>query len=339
MALPKERKKIVKPKVQYMADAPFAVQLELAEGCQLRCSFCGLNGIRTKKDHDFKFMTAATIRDVMRQIVGAQWNPRIEFAMHGEPTMHPDFVGMVREAREIAPRMHMMMTSNGGGLLRPPGAAGNVALLFDAGLNVLALDDYEGVKIVGKVRAVLDEIRDKVPNLEAFEYPENAAGSPHARRPPNSRTIVMIQDISTAKKGNHSLLNNHAGAGAPPLKEPLQARCAKPFREMSVRWDGNVAVCCNDWRGTYKCGNIVSDGLHDVWHSVEMDAARRELMKSNRNFGPCAGCDATSYRLGLLPDKFGRQKMPEPNSVSRAAIKSALAGAPYTAQVSREWEK
>lgn len=26
-------------------------------------------------------------------------------------------------------------------------------------------------------------------------------------------------------------------------------RCAMPFREMAIRWDGSVALCCDDWRG------------------------------------------------------------------------------------------
>jgi MoaA/NifB/PqqE/SkfB family radical SAM enzyme len=136
---------------KYRQEPPFAVQMELAEGCQLRCTFCGLNGIRGK-DNDFKFMTIDTIRSVARQMTEAGWNSRVEFAMHGEPTMHPDYVGMIAAFREEAPKLQLMMTSNGGGLLRKPGIEENVLALFRAGLNVLALDDYEGIRIVGKVR-------------------------------------------------------------------------------------------------------------------------------------------------------------------------------------------
>jgi len=40
-------------------DAPFAVQIEPTEGCNLRCPFCGLNGMRGK-DNDFKSMSVET---------------------------------------------------------------------------------------------------------------------------------------------------------------------------------------------------------------------------------------------------------------------------------------
>lgn len=121
----------------YKQEPPFAVQIELVEGCNLRCSFCALNGIRGK-ENNFKFMTEKTLRSLVSSIIDEGWNPRLEFAMHGEPTMHPDYVGMIHTARQEAPRLHIMMTSNGGGLLKKPGAAANINALFDAGLNVLA---------------------------------------------------------------------------------------------------------------------------------------------------------------------------------------------------------
>src|SRR5450631_1955482 len=100
----------------YKQEPPFAVQIELAE----RCSFCGLNGIRGK-DNDFKFMESITLIKCIEQMVALDWNPRIEFAMHGEPTMHPDIAPMINFVRQIAPRYPIMVTSNGGGLLKKPG--------------------------------------------------------------------------------------------------------------------------------------------------------------------------------------------------------------------------
>ena len=151
--------------------------------------------------------------------------------------------------------------------------------------------------------------------------------------------VSFIQDISLADKGTHSLLNNHAGSGSPPNQNKQGKRCAKPFRELSVRWDGNVAICCNDWRGLYKCGNVVKDGLNAVWQSKAMGAARVKLYQGQRDFGPCNGCDAHSYRVGLLPDKYGKDSLPLPDSTTLADIDDALRGDPYTQPVLRPWEK
>lgn len=350
-----------------LQEPPFAVQVELTEGCNLRCPFCGLNGIRQPKGNDFKFMDPETLRSLMDQMVAAGWNPRVEFAMHGEPTMHPAVADMVRLARAAAPSYFMMMTSNGGGLLRRPGPAANVRALFDAGLNTLALDDYDGVGIVPKIRAAMSMcpkcmgtghyvVLDKSETCDAcngsgvtapaldgvsvYEYPANKDGNPHTRRKVNGRVLTFVADISHVAKGDgtHSLLNNHAGSGAPLNDSQQHSRCAKPFRELSVRWDGNVAICCNDWRGTYKAGNVVTDGLDAVWNGAAMHAARQKLVLGQRDFGPCKGCDAVSYRVGLLPDKKGQQRLPLPDAATDAAIAAAVAGAPYTPAVKRPWE-
>lgn len=317
-------------------EAPNAVQIELVEGCQLRCSFCGLNGIRGK-DNNYKFMEKQTLQVLCLQMREMKWNPRIELAVHGEPTWHPNLIEMVGLIRTIGPDWYIMMTSNGGGLLGKPGPLANIRNLFEtAGLNTLALDDYDGAKIVPKIRKALQD-EASLADVVVIEYPEEKpAGNPHTRTP--GKRLVFVEDIGKANTGTHSTLNNHAGAGAPPNDSGMGKRCAKPFRELTVRWDGSVAICCNDWRGIYKCGNVVTSGLEKVWNGAAMGAARVKLYRGERDFGPCLGCDATSYRVGLLPDKKGLVRMPKPNVENARDIRDACAGEPYTKPVLREWE-
>jgi radical SAM protein with 4Fe4S-binding SPASM domain len=329
----------------YKQEPPFAVQVELSEGCNLYCDFCGLQGIRDIKEKDFKFMDPAVAKSIAAQIRDLEWNPRIEFAMHGEPTMNPNYIDIVKRFRKRLPRHHIMMTSNGGGLLRPPGIVESLTQLFDAGLNVFAFDAYEYVKIKDKIDAALfgdkafGENGEEAFGFEVHRYPDEKEFSPHNRYGHTARMFIRIQDISVAEKGTHSSLNNHCGAGAPGLKEPLTARCAKPFRELSIRWNGDVAICCNDWRGVFKVGNVVNDGLQEVWHHERFNAARRFLMQGDRgSVSPCNVCDAKSYRVGLLPDKKGRQTLRAPNDKDRALVKEATKGKTLASVVIRPWE-
>lgn len=315
---------------------PYAVQIELVEGCQLRCNFCGLNGIRGK-ENDFKFMSLGLACDLAYKIK-QEWGkslPRIEFAMHGEPSFHPELVEAICGFRQIlGKKAHLMMTSNGGGFLRDPIRLVD-GVLED--LNVLALDWYEGVKIVPKL---MEAYRAQGSHIPSY-YPQDPMANPHRRRKPDEHDLVIVQDIEMATMGTHSVINNHAGCGAPKVDvdHPSQfKRCAKPFREMSIRWDGSVAICCNDWRGEFKCGSVASMALEEVWNGEAMQAARKYLYHGQRTIGPCKGCDALSYRTGLLPDKFGKVKLPPPSEEDRAAVERALGGASYTPPVRRVWE-
>lgn len=329
-----------------LQEAPNAVQIELSQGCNLGCSFCGIHAIgydSMKRGVDF--MTVDTAVSLARQMKEAGWNPRIEFAMHGEPTLHPDKALIIRAFRDNLPRAYIMMTSNGGGLLKD--TEKQIDEMFSAGLNMLALDNYQTVKIVPKIVEKLTGItidqfwefwkeegaaRLNMPSepLLSF-YPEDPLANPHTRR--SDKFISIVRDISVAVDGTHATLNNHAGSAAPLNDRGVGKKCAKPFRELSVRWDGNVALCCNDWPGVYRCGNIKKDGLLAVWNGPEMDAARRMLYLGRREMAPCKGCDATSYRVGLLPDRLGKEEMPAPDATTARIIAAALKKGPYTKPV------
>lgn len=318
--------------VRKKQDPPFCIQIELTEGCNLYCDFCGLQGIRKEKEKNFKFLSIKNAERIASSIKNAKWNSRIEFAMHGEPTMNPDFINVVSIFRKTLPSNQLMMTSNGGGLLKVE----KIKNLFEAGLNILAIDEYEYVLIGAKIRSALNNIES---GWESYEYPENKIASPHRRWPKNTKALIFVKDISSAKEGVHATINNHCGSGAPTNDKGAGKRCAKPFRELSIRWNGEVAICCNDWRGVYKCGNVVKEDIKDIWNNEAFNLARKFLYRGMREFTPCKGCDALSYRVGLLPDKLGKVSLPKPTSKDRNRLSAFNAGKSLTVAIKRPWEK
>lgn len=315
--------------IDFTVDPPNAVQIELTEGCNLYCSFCGLQGIRTKEDKCFKFLSIEMAEVIADRLVESGWNSRIEFAMHGEPTMNPEWKEILSLFRTELPDLPMMLTTNGGGFL-----IGDIVTNLRTALsymNVVAIDAYEYVNIATKLREAAKG------RMIFWEYPEEPESNPHRRRDRYDHDLVFIKDISVATKGTHSSLTNHCGA-AGPLVETAK-RCAKPFRELSIRWDGHIALCCNDWRGAYMVGSIAQSPLEAIWRAPAMLAARRKLYHKLRDFGPCKGCNATSYRVGLLPDKKGKLDLPLPDENDLRVIEEALEQGPYTVPVLRPWEK
>ena len=320
---------------------PFAVQIELVEGCNLRCPFCGINGIRGSK-RTYKAMTRGTAQAVARSFKRADYRGRVEFAMHGEPTLHPEPWPLVTELRRAAPKSHFLVLTNGAGLLRKTRASAR--RWFMAGVNTLGVDEYQQVNLAKKVMRGLGNPKNgdrlkmtaKVRPI-FYRYPADPKGNPH--RPMKGHRLVHIAPIDLADEGTHAMLNNHAGSGAPKNRKGDGKRCAKPFREVSVRWDGSVAVCCNDWRGELPIGNVNEEDLFDkIWQHSVMQAARRKLYHGQRDFGPCDGCDAMSYRVGLLPDPKGKESLPMPTKADRLLLDHALARPPLTEAVARPWE-
>ena len=322
-------------------DAPNSIQIELVEGCNLACSFCGIQQIREngadgpswthgKNSKPYEFMTKETLYSIINTIKSSGWNPRFEFAMHGEPTMHPEYKEFISIMRTNFPKASIMMTSNGGGLLGD--VSDKVNELMDAGLNILFLDNYERIKIVDKIKANYNGPHKVV------SYPADPEGNPHKRRKPNEKLVVVGDDLTIATSGTHAQVSNHAGSSFPLNLTQQDKRCAKPFREMSIRWDGNVAVCCNDWVGWYKCGNVIDTPIEEIWQGESFHAARQKLYHGQRDFGPCNGCDNTTLRNGLLPDRMGQKALPEPTAETEETVKKALSGGTYTKRVKRHFD-
>lgn len=320
---------------------PFAVQIEPAEGCSLACSFCGIQSIRAngadadlgvhgKNSAPYRFLEERTLAKFAKESADAGWNPRWEFAMHGEPTMHPDLAGLVAAVRNFHPRGYIMITSNGSGLLKD--APTKIGALFNAGVNTLALDDYKhSGGWVGKIKEQLTREFITKYDIKPYRYPRDAEGNPHQRH--NKRKLVIINDISENDTGTHQLTNQ--GGNSFAKGSSLEERCAKPFREFSIRWDGNVALCCDDWRGEYKIGNVKDKKPDELWYSEAFEAARRKLYAKDRAFGPCKGCDVRTLRNGLLPDKLGKGEMAASDLESNEVIKRALRGKVFTIKLGK----
>jgi hypothetical protein len=217
--------------------------------------------------------------------------------------------------------------------------------LFQAGLNCLGLDQYQDIAFVPKIKERLTQQFGTLPKkvrsgdleINIYDYPKAGPdANPHKRI--DKRRLVFIAPINTSTKGTHASLGNHAGSGAPENDKAAGKRCAKPFRELSFRYDGWAAVCCNDWRGEMPVGNINKIVLEDIWHHERMYAMRRKLLRGQRDVGACSGCDHLSYRVGLLPDNTGKGVLPEPRPTDKKVIAEMLKAGPLAQPVKRPWE-
>ena len=320
-------------------DAPNTMKIELTEGCNLRCKMCGIQGIREKAGGPYKFMTTYEAARISTQMRDAGWNSKIEFAMRGEPLLNPDVRDIIELFRLNLPHTHLMITSNAIPLLKPPGVTENIMALFRRGLNVLALDSYSSSrKAIEKVRTMRLNTA-----LEMFDYTDgDNKASPYTKVKSHVNRIFIMQDMEAAimsgTKVGTKVGSNHAGVGLPPLKEPLKARCARPFREMTIYHDGAVPLCCNDWRGKYMCGDIMKQDISEIWNGSILDAARRHLYHYQRDFRPCDVCSNKSFRVGLLPDKLGKKECLPPTKETEKTVKAIGEAEPYTTPVLREWE-
>lgn len=291
-------------------NSPWSIQVELTEGCNLMCDFCGIWSIRSKPNQNLKFMTVELADKVSRNL--NNWikrGRRIEFAMAGEPTLNPNCDEIISIFRENYPKSQLQMTTNGIKLVQNFEDA--VKKFFDAGLNILVIDCYNNTKDL--FLKLSKEFSRKSDVVMIDFYHEEANFHPYRYNSNKGRYIILFDDITivNGKKPIRKLLN-HAGNvdftraskyGIKRVDRPLSKRCSKVFRELVIKYDGAVPICCHDWKREMIIGKFPEKSLNEIWNSLEFNAVRQLLWRKNRNFAPCSRCDYNGgFRKGLLRD-------------------------------------
>ena len=297
---------------------PNTIQIEFTQGCDRRCSFCGTMGIERK----FYMMEFSTLEKIVQGIKKAGWNCRILLAGHGEPTLNSQYLDFISYIRKELPKFPIHIMTNGCSIKKD---IRHIEWMFYAGITNLILDEY--------LDNNLDSIRQY---LTEHGIPYETHGEKGVPLFDGRKRVLFNPPIEVSKPSAQRNLNNHCGAGMPPLSKPKQARCTKVFREMYFRWDGNVAICCDDFRGEYGIGNIHDMSIEEIWMHPRFESARKFLYQGNRCFHPCSICSTSPIRAGLLPDRMGKETMPEPTQIDWEIV--SYRTEPYAKITRREWE-
>lgn len=67
--------------------------------------------------------------------------------------------------------------------------------------------------------------------------------------------------------------------------------CVLPFRQIVVRPDGKVSLCCNDAYGKQTMGDLSKESIKDVWYGDKFRKVREAMQKGRGNYGACRYCD------------------------------------------------
>lgn len=285
---------------------PNTFKVELVEGCNRMCAFCGIQTMwKNKSDRKIKYMTVEMASSIASSI--QDWSgchkKRIEFALHGEPSLHPDHVKIMQIFRAALPDSQILFTTNGLQFIKL--GSGHVKDLFDAGVNFMLVDTYSDR---GRILPVLTNSGIPVTSFYDKESP-----FPYKYHGSKIQYIIDMDDLSlTTGKMVTKKLENHGGNSDPtalmrygilPLTAPLQKKCARPFREMAINYNGVVTICCVDWCHECVMGVLSKyTSLREIWNSPYYQSSRVLLKNKMRVFFPCKRCDYNGgFRLGLLP--------------------------------------
>lgn len=236
------------------------IEIETINRCNGSCSFCPVS--RHSDPRKKAVMTKELFESIVDQLAEMDYGGRFTTFSNNEPLLDDRIIAFNQYARERLPHARMHLFTNG--------------TLFTLD-KFIALSDILDELIIDNYQQNLELIK---PCREIAEY--------CTEHPELCRKVTIV-----LRKPNEILTSR--GGNAPNRKripDYGKDRCVLPFRQMIVRPDGKVSLCCNDAVGKYTLGDLTKESLKEVWFGPKFEKVRECLYEGRANWGECRHCDA-----------------------------------------------
>lgn len=278
-----------------VAGAPPSLQIEPTNYCNLQCVCCPV--WRSSRPRGFMDL------ELYEQIVddaARSGIKRLRLFLHGEPLLHPRLDKMISLAKSRGLAVHL--TTNGMPLSEKTSRA-----ILQAGVTRA---DHLTISVLGASKKTVEQIMHRT-NYD--KVVANIARFLELRREmkmngPVVETIfyTMPQNeneeeqfiLSWRKKVDHVRLGGqisdsfarNLNGSAPPIRR--QKTCTNLWERMTVFWNGDVTLCCQDVEGRWVLGNLKTQTIREVWNSDMLKSIKHIHQTAQfAKFPFCLECD------------------------------------------------
>lgn len=235
------------------------IEIETVNRCNGVCSFCPVNSkIDPREKH---IMTKELFESIVSQLEELDYRGRFTTFSNNEPLLDDRIIEFNRYARKHLPKARMHLYTNG---------------------TLLTLDKFKALTEVLD-ELIIDNYHQELKLIKSCEeIAEYVEGHPE-----------LINKVSIVLRKPNEILTSRGG-NAPNRKELPEYgedRCVLPFKQMIIRPDGKVSLCCNDALGKYTLGDVNKQTLEEIWFGQRLETIRKALYEGRKNWGDCRFCD------------------------------------------------
>jgi radical SAM protein with 4Fe4S-binding SPASM domain len=273
---------------------PPSLQIEPTNICNLRCICCSTSrGKRTRGYMDFSLYQK--IIDEAKQL-GVR---HIHLYLHGEPLLHPRIINMIAYTKVNGLAVHL--TTNGL-LLNEE----RIERILQSGITFADIITFS---ILGFSKEVVERVMkwsnyDKVqknlfdfvrlrqkyrkhgPIIEVrlYKLPENDLEEKQFIEYWKNKVdhVIVVGKIS----------QSFAQYKLSEIRTTRTHTCSVLWERMTIFWNGDVCLCCQDVDGDFILGNLRENSIQEVWHNQQLLAIKKlHLGKKFHEFPFCDRCD------------------------------------------------
>ena len=284
---------VVFPKLLLVPQFPLCLNIEITSACNLKCIMCYNN--------DVSFKTGIMDFDTYKKIIDESSKYKldsIKLSWRGEPLLNKNIVDMIKYAKD---KGVLEVSFNTNGLLLNDELSEQ---LIDSGLDMILFsvdgatkETYEKIRLGGNYD-------NMVANIERFLEIRKSKGKklPYVRMQ-FTKMQENEHEIDLFFKKWDALVDKIIITPSFPLQLDSETKskmnfyvkerkpCSQLWRRLSVSWDGDIAMCCIDWKPDIVLGNIKTDTIYSVWHGDKLENIRYlHRLGSLDNINVCKSC-------------------------------------------------
>ena len=240
------------------------IEIETINRCNGYCDFCPVSVHHDTRQ--YKIMDINLFERIVNQLAEINYDGKIALFSNNEPFLDADIIDKHKYTRDKLPHARMHLFTNGT-LLNIEKFSSIIKYLDE-----LIIDNYQ------------QELKLIKPCKEIQDYCEQ---HPELK---SKVTIVLRKP--------HEILSTRGGDA--PNREKFcmypKAKCVLPFKQMIIRPDGKVSLCCNDPLGKNTLGDASKSSLLDIWNNDRFKMVRQCLYYGREHWNHCQYCD--TFNLG-----------------------------------------
>lgn len=286
-----------------LTSPPKSFNIEPTNICNYRCSFCPQSN---PEHHKLPkgYMSLDQLELIFKKMrkEGA-WSRIISFTRDGEPFLNKDFPEFIRLANQYGfkPRF-----STNASLFTPEKANlcanyGYFLAAIDFSPDQNIFETYRGYN--GQWEVVLQNIKFlvdlanqnpkvylEIVDISGFVYKEKSQLDASLSKLSSLFNITGNKRIKTRSRNFHNFLGQ---LDTPTEREEKNYKlCPYPWFHFTIAWNGDVVACCRDTESRYVLGNVLEQGILEIWNGERAQFLRKSLVnKRPQDIEACKLCD------------------------------------------------
>ncbi|USF26726.1 GTP 3',8-cyclase [Firmicutes bacterium ASF500] len=283
------------PAARHVSEYPLSLEFQISDVCNLKCPFCYRGQDSYILDAE-KFMDFDLFKKVIDEV--AFKVPAIRFNSTGESVLHPQFIEMIKYAKDRGALEVSFITNSGAITLE------SFEKMLLAGVDWITVsvdgihEDYEKNRYPLKFKDTYQKLSDMKQMKERYATSKpaiNVQGIWSMIEPQIDEYMDMMSQVSDYINYNAFIDFPKIEAEQDRSNYELDFTCAQPFQRMLVSLHGDVYGCCGAGIArdlSISLGNVKDCSVYEIWHGKKYEALREHcsIPGGYREMAMCKEC-------------------------------------------------